>query len=101
MFSPLLIYIDMAHMDDIKVFAASQTQLKFLNQSSYDINMKFVIDKCAVTKFDKGKLEHMQNIEIDENRIKSLESGKTYRFLGIREGRVFNDSILKDDLRKK
>jgi len=78
------------YMDDLKPIAKSeeefQKQIQRVKIFSDDINMEFAFQKCAKITFKRGKLTHSQNLVIDSNReIQELQSGKTYKYLGIEE----------------
>jgi hypothetical protein len=77
-------------MDDLKLIAKSVEEIKKQIQTvktfSDDINMEFGLEKCAKITFKRGKLTHLQNLVIDNNReIQELQQGKTYKYLGIEE----------------
>lgn len=83
------------YTDDLRILATSHTHLKTLVDSvkkfSDGIMMNFGLNKCALAYFKKGRLEGMINMHLrDHHRIKSLESGETFRYLGVREGQGFN-----------
>ena len=64
-------------MDDVKLYAKSQSQLDTLIQSvrifSNDIGMKFGIEKCAVLVLKRGKLTQSEGITLaGENTIKAM-----------------------------
>jgi len=58
------------------------------NDHNVDIHMEFGLEKYAKITFKRGKLTHFQNLVIGINReIQELEQGKTYKYLGIEEGK--------------
>ena len=89
-------------MDDLKLYASSDTQLQQLLQVvhtfSNDIGMKFGLDKCAKCCLRAGKKSHAENIQLDEdNNIRDLEEQEPYKYLGIEE----NDTIQHAKMREK
>lgn len=82
----------LVYMDDLKLFAQNEQQftdlMKIVKQFKFsdDINMRFGVEKCAKITIKKGKLEHSENLKLDDEvTIKSLEPDRTYRYLGIEE----------------
>ena len=64
--------------------------------------MKFVHEKCAKITFKRGKLTHLQNLVIDNNRkIEELDKGKTYKYLGIEESEGIQHQQMKERLKKE
>ena len=93
-------------MDDLKLIAKSkeelQKQIQTVKTFNDDINMEFGLEKCAKITFKRGKLTHLQNLEIDTNRVtQELEQGKTYKFLGIEESEGIQHQQMKERLKKE
>ena len=67
-------------MDDLKLYAKSETGLESLVQTvhifSNDIGIEFGVEKCAVMMIRRGKLERSDDIILpDESVIKGLAEG--------------------------
>ena len=65
-------------MDDFKLFGSNDNQLasmiKIVNKFSDDIGMSFGIDKCKKFTIQRGKIVHVENIQLGNGEeLKSLE----------------------------
>ena len=74
-------------MDDLKLYAKSETGLDSLVQTvhmfSNDIGMEFGVEKCAVMVIRRGKLARSDDIILpDESVIKGLAEGDVYKYQG-------------------
>jgi len=73
------------YMDDIKPYAATNSQLQELLQLtktfSRDIKMVFGIEKCKTLCIAKGKLE-MRNFTTDDDTMEATNEDNIYRYLG-------------------
>ena len=92
------------YMDDLKLYAKNDNDLEGLLQivKSYsdDICMEFGLDKCAKATFKRGKLVSTSHVQLDDNtRIKDLEQGEVYKYLGINEGDGIQHAAMKRKLR--
>ena len=77
-------------MDDLKLFAANDNHLasiiRTVNKFSDDIGMSIGIDKCKKLTIQRGKIVHMENIQLDNGEeLKSLELNQQYKYLGFGE----------------
>ena len=86
-------------MDDLKFFAANDNQLAsmitIVNKFSDDVGMSFGIDKCKKVTFQRGKIDHMENIQLDNGEeLKSLEINQQYKYL------VFGENLIIDKTAK-
>ena len=77
-------------MDDFKLFAANDNQLasmiKIVNKFSDDIGMSFAIDKCKKFTIQRGKIVHMENIQLGNGEeLTSLELNQQYKYMGFGE----------------
>ena len=88
-------------MDDLKVYANNETNLKKLMEVvkgfSNDIGMKFGLDKCSKCSIRKGRKVGGEDISTEEGPILDLASDSTYKYLGIEE----NSSIEQGRMREK
>ena len=70
-------------MVDLKVFAANNNQvasmMKIVNKFGDNIGMSFGIDKCKKLTIQRGKIVHMENIQIDDEELKLLELNQQYK----------------------
>ena len=85
-------------MDDLKLYSQSEKGLDSLVQTvcvfSEDIGMEFGIEKCAMLVMEKGKIVKSVGIELPDGKvIKSLQEGKSYKYLEILEAA---DKFLED-----
>ena len=75
-------------MDDLKLYSRKEKGLDSLVQTglvfSEDIGMEFDIEKCAMLVMEKATIVKSVGMELpDGNVIKSLQEGKSYKYLGI------------------
>ena len=89
-------------MDDIKLYADSDANLKKLiesvHQFSSDIHMEFGLDKCAKCTIKQGKKADTDDMQLEEGTVISdLQEENTYKYLGIEE----NASIEHKTMRSK
>ena len=87
-------------MDDLKLYSRSEKGLNSLVQTvpifSEDIGMEFGIEKCAILVIKKGKVVNSVGIELpDDQVVKSLQEGESYKYLGILEAVKFLDNKMK------
>ena len=73
-------------MDDLKLFAANDNQLasmiRIVNKFSDYIGMSFGIDSCKKLTIQRGKIVHIENIQLDNGKeLKSLELNQQYKYL--------------------
>ena len=79
-------------MDDLKVFAASEsklnTVLRATSDAMQDIGLHWNPKKCSVIHIRKGKqIENAADLKLDESTpVQSLKTGSSYKFLGVSEG---------------
>ena len=95
-------------MDDLKIYASNDNQLKNLisivKMFSDDISMKFGLDKCSKVTTIKGKVTTTGGIPLDplqNEEIKELDNGKSYRYLGILENHKVLHKDMKFEVRKE
>ncbi|MEO1764700.1 MAG: reverse transcriptase domain-containing protein [Cyanobacteria bacterium J06629_18] len=94
------------YMDDLKLFAGNNDQLATLmnvvKDFSDDIKMKFGINKCAKATFHRGKLIATEELILnDDTKIRELEHGDIYKYLGIDEGDGIKHNLMKEKIRKE
>ena len=89
---------DLLHIDDLKIFAASQTKLatvmKPTETAMKDTGLRGNLKKCSVLHVKRGvQQEDNDSIKLDESFvIQSLKQQSHYKFLGVLE------SINQEDL---
>ena len=95
-------------MDDLKIYASNDNQLKNLisivKMFSDDISMQFGLDKCSKVTTIKGKVTTTGGIPLDplENEvIKELDNGQSYRYLGILENHKVLHKDMKSEIRNE
>ena len=79
-------------MDDLKLYSRSEKGLDPLVQTtgifSKDIEIKFGIEKYAILVMEKGMIVKLVGIKLPDGKvIKSLQEGKSYKYLGNFRGR--------------
>ena len=75
-------------MDDLKLYSRKEKGLDSLIQTvrifSEDIGMEFDIEKWAMLVMEKRKIVKSVGMELPDGKvIKSLQEGKSYKYLGI------------------
>jgi hypothetical protein len=76
------------YMDDLKLYATDKNQLLSLPETtaifSTSIQMNFDIEKCAILEAKKGKIVASENLNLNLTplTIPTLETDKTYKYLG-------------------
>ena len=87
-------------VDDLKLYASSisilKKQLDLVTKFSKDIGMKFGQEKCAYIKIEKGKNTTTSAIEINGLKIKPIQEGESYRYLGQEENVAYEGTINKE-----
>ena len=88
------------------LYAKDIRQLDSLVQTvrifSKDIGMGFGIQKCAMVELKRGKMIQSNGIDLPEGqKLKSLEEGEGYRYLGILESDKVKSVEMKGILRKE
>ncbi|XP_063952186.1 uncharacterized protein LOC135153479 [Lytechinus pictus] len=89
-------------MDDLKLFGKTQSDLESLINTvwifSEDIGMQFGLDKCAMITLMRGKPANDNNFQMPNGEeIRSIESGGSYKYLGILEA----DQLKHQEMKKK
>ena len=90
-------------MNDIKLYAATNNQLKELlrltETFSRDIKMVFGIEKCKTFSIAKGKLE-MRNFttQDDDDTMESMNKDEIYRYLGQVQSKQIKHAQMKQKL---
>ena len=91
---------DLLYIDDLKVFAASESKLRRVLRSVKDdmecVGLKWNEKKCTVAHVNRGCLIHgAENLKIDDAKVISrLEEGGSYKFLGVVENVKQEDRIV-------
>ena len=62
-----------------------KNQLETVKEFSTDITMKFGLDKCATVSIEKGKLKKKEGIDLQENTIRALAEGQSYKYHDVEE----------------
>ena len=81
-------------MNDLKLYNRSEKGLDSLVQRfrvfSEDIGSEFGVKKCAMLVMKKEKIVKSVDIELPDGKvIKSLQEGKSYKYLGILKAQTF------------
>ena len=92
-------------MNDMKLFAKDDHKLEGLLQIakklSDDIDMKFVLEKCAKATFLNGRLEKSTSIKLNNStKMKELEQEEFYKYLGVNESNEIQHATMKEKTRK-
>ena len=60
--------------------------IRIVNKLSDDIGMSFGTGKCKKLTIQRGKIVHMENIQLDNGEeLKSLKLNQQYKYLGYGE----------------
>ena len=89
---------DLLYIDDLKVFAASESKLNCVLKSTQaameNIGLQWNPRKCAVVHIRRGvHSQESSGRDIAGERLPSLEEGRTYKFLGVLETLVQEEKI--------
>ena len=90
---------DLLYIDDLKVFAANETKLNRVLESTQvameDIGLQWNPRKCAVVHIRRG-IHSQENLggDIAGGRLPSIEEGKHYKFLGVLESLVQEEKMV-------
>ena len=56
--------------------------IRIVNKFNDNIGMSFGVDKCKKLTIQRGKIVHMENIQLDNGKeLKSLELNQQYKYL--------------------
>ena len=79
--------------------------IRIVNKFSDDIGMSFGADKCKKLTIQRGKIVHMENIQLDNGKeLKSLELNQQYKYLWYGENLTIDKttkSALKNEYFKR
>ena len=94
------------YMDDLKLFSKSERGLDSLINTvrifSADIKMEFEIEKCTVLIMKRGTKVKSDGIVLpDAIKIKSLDEGESYKYLGVLEDDRIKHQEMKDKVSKE
>ena len=87
---------DLLHIDDLKVFAASESKLATALKSSLDVGMEWNEKKCSVTHIKRSALDQSTgDVKVEETAvIAKLKTGEHYKFLGVLENLKQEDKLV-------
>ena len=93
-------------MDDLKLLGRNENDLenemKIVQTSNKDINMKFGLEKFARICLKRGGVQSKMHVgSTFENDIKELDPRKAYKYLGIEESFGIQHKNEKDKLKKE
>ena len=92
-------------VDDLKLYVSSisilKKQLDLVTKFSKDIGMNFGQEKCAYIKIEKGKNTTTSTIEINGLKIKPIQEGESYRYVGQGENVTYEGTIKKESVTKE
>ena len=79
--------------------------IRIVNKFNDNIGMSFGVDKCKKLTIQRGKIVHMENIQLDNGEeLKSLELNQQYKYLGFGESLTIDKttkSALKNEYFKR
>jgi Reverse transcriptase (RNA-dependent DNA polymerase) len=89
------------YMDDLKMYTKTEGAMKSMTNTlkmvSKDIGMEFGMEKCAKLEMKRGKLKAGGDLLLsDGERIKELDDGKGYKYLGVLQA----DSVKKEEAKE-
>jgi hypothetical protein len=89
-------------MDDIKLYAATNSQLQELlrltQTFSRDIKMVFQIEKCKTLSIAHGKLDMRNFTTEDDDSMEAMNKHDTYRYLGHTQSKQIKRAQMKQKL---
>ena len=88
-------------MDDIKIYAATNSQLQGLlqlTQTSRDIKMSFGIEMCKTLSIAKGKLEMRNFTTKKDDTIEAMNEDDIYKYLGHIQTKQMKHTQMKQKL---
>ena len=93
-------------MDDLKLFGKTERHLETLLNTveifSQDIRMEFGISKYGILILKRGKLVHLDGIEVPSGeRMKEIDTDQGYKYLGILEADDMKFSEMKSTIKKE
>lgn len=90
------------YMDDLKIYSSTAQQLKqnltLVEMFSNDIRMSFGLEKCRTQCINRGKREVITHELESHELIDCMQEGDTYKYLGIKQSRLIEQSETKDRL---
>ena len=94
------------YMDDIKLFAKNEKELKTLIYTvriySQDIGMEFSIEKCAILVMKSGKQHMTDGMELpNQDKIRTLKEKETIKYLGVLKAETIKLVEMKDKIQKE
>jgi hypothetical protein len=92
-------------MDDIKVYAATNNQLRELlrltQTFSRDIKMVFGIKKCKTLSIAKGKVEMRNFTTEDSDTMEAMNEDDIYRYMGHMQSKQISHTHMKQKTGKE
>ena len=93
-------------VDDLKTFDKNRPQaeqkLRVITEFTNDIGMRFGEEKCAFLNIEKGRCKKLGvTIEMNNLRMKELEDGDTYRYLGLDENLSYSGPLNKNRIMRE
>ena len=94
------------YMDDLKLYGRTHSEIESLLHTveifSTDIQMSFGISKCAYIGLKRGKIYSTREIELcNGESICNLTPGSAYKYLGILEADIFQQSEMRSKVVKE
>lgn len=91
------------YMDDIKLYAPSQTQmknmLKITEHITNDIKMEFGINKCKILHIEREKWKEEIETEIlNDEELRNMQQNETYKYLGFQQNTRINHTEIKEHI---
>ena len=94
---PIIIRVtDLLYIDDLKIFAASESKLNtVLKSTKSELGLQWNPKKCSTIHVRKGvQVQDSLGIKMDESTvITSLKEGTQYKFLGVLENLKQDDKL--------
>lgn len=92
-------------MDDVKLYAATETQLKHLIELTFnfsnDIKMEFGLNKCRTQTLRKG-VQIVTRVEGEQlPEIEPMLEEEVYKYLGIHQRKNIEHKIMKDRIKER
>lgn len=94
------------YMDDIKLFASGENQMKEILKTvetiTNDTGMEFGLNKCKVVHMTRGKLtEEGTHETLNNELVDIMKKDETYKYLGIDQNTSIKHKDIKQQIRHK
>lgn len=94
------------YMDDIKIYAATKTQmkglLKIVEDVTSDVKLEFGLTKCKMLVVERGKWsDEILTETLNGQTLDNLRDGETYKYLGLQQNTRIEHTKVKELLKNQ